>query len=166
MSSSTQTFTLKTAKAKLTRQLNALGKLIQEAEQFQEPWTFPKQVSELQQYLSTKTLLIKNIISKLEEQKDAIWNCYNECNSTIAQLKRIEPEEGSNFEGSSDGAGSFDLNLDAIYIMSRIDGFYNLLDDINHRLDTIERLIRHQPVPHNNGSNATNNDNDSAQDDE
>ncbi|EYC34850.1 hypothetical protein Y032_1344g3836, partial [Ancylostoma ceylanicum] len=102
MSSSTQTFTLKTVKAKLTRQLNTLGKLIQEAEQFQEPWTFPEQITELQHFLSTKTLVIKNIICKLEEQKEAIWNCYNECNCTIAQLTRIEPEEGSNFEASLD----------------------------------------------------------------
>lgn len=102
MSSSTQTFTLKTVKAKLTRQLNTLGKLIPEAEQFQERWTIPEQITGLQQFLSTKTLVTKNMICKLEEQKEAIWNCYNECNCTTAQLKRVEPDNGSDFEVNLD----------------------------------------------------------------
>ncbi|KAL6723561.1 hypothetical protein Aduo_018549 [Ancylostoma duodenale] len=44
--------------------------------------------------------------------------------------------------GSDDGSNSYDLDLDAIYMMNRIDCIYNILDDIMHRLETIETLLR------------------------
>ncbi|VDO93392.1 unnamed protein product [Heligmosomoides polygyrus] len=97
-----QTFTLKTVKSKLTRLLNHLANLTQEAMVFQKPWEFPEKLTDVQQYVSTKTIQIKELMSQLEEQRDAIWNCYNECNCTIANLSRTAPQEGSEFETNFD----------------------------------------------------------------
>ncbi|EYC18350.1 hypothetical protein Y032_0028g1810 [Ancylostoma ceylanicum] len=95
-------FNLKTAKQKLTRQLNALGNLIKEAEEFSSPWQFSTTISELQQFLITKTLLVKELGKRLETQKDKIWEYYSECNCSIAKVAQSNREAGTEMERNFD----------------------------------------------------------------
>lgn len=41
-------------------------------------------------------------MSQLEHQMDAVWNCYNDSNCTIANLSRTAPEAGFEFETNFD----------------------------------------------------------------
>ncbi|VDK48314.1 unnamed protein product [Cylicostephanus goldi] len=94
------TVSLKVAKQKLTRLLNELGKLIEEADQFSQPWQFPTTRKELEIFLATKPIVVKALCKRIEGKKEYIWQCYNECITTISSSDE-KGEDGSmknNFE--------------------------------------------------------------------
>ncbi|CAJ0607313.1 unnamed protein product [Cylicocyclus nassatus] len=77
---------LKTVKQKLTRLLNTLSTLLREAEEYQEPWQFPTEVKELQHFLLMKSITLKNLYKRLEEQKEKVWKTYEEYTSRIYDM--------------------------------------------------------------------------------
>ncbi|VDO85063.1 unnamed protein product, partial [Haemonchus placei] len=90
---SRQQFMLKNAKQRLTRQLNALTGLLEEAREFEEPWNFPNGAEELDLFIVSKDMIVKNLVSKLSQRKDDISNYYAECNQSIFNLDQEEKEE-------------------------------------------------------------------------
>ncbi|KIH55209.1 Tas retrotransposon peptidase A16 [Ancylostoma duodenale] len=81
-----QPFLLKNVKQKLTRQLNILANLVREADEFREPWNFPTQEADLDLFLSSNQVIVKNLISKLEQKREAISEYYALCNCTINDI--------------------------------------------------------------------------------
>ncbi|EYC32962.1 hypothetical protein Y032_0002g533 [Ancylostoma ceylanicum] len=81
-----QPFLLKNVKQKLTRQLNILANLVREADEFREPWNFPTQEADLDLFLSSNQVIIKNLISKLEQKREAISEYHALCNCTINDI--------------------------------------------------------------------------------
>lgn len=83
-------FILKNVKQKFTRNLNALLNLIQEAEEFREPWNFPTQVHEMDVFLVSKKRIIVNLNSKLQQRREEISDYYATCNQVIQDLIQEE----------------------------------------------------------------------------
>uniref|UniRef100_A0A7I4YC71 Phage protein n=1 Tax=Haemonchus contortus TaxID=6289 RepID=A0A7I4YC71_HAECO len=87
---SLQPFLLKNVKQKLTRQLNALIGLLFEAQKFEEPWRLSTQAQELEMFLISKEIVVKNLMSQLEQRKNDISAYYAECNQSINDLLEEE----------------------------------------------------------------------------
>ncbi|VDO54758.1 unnamed protein product [Haemonchus placei] len=66
-------FSLKAIKQKLTRNLNCLFGLIAEAEEYHTQWQFPTVLKGLQQFLTTKPIIVQELCEKLETQKESAW---------------------------------------------------------------------------------------------
>ncbi|XGW19099.1 hypothetical protein V3C99_003148 [Haemonchus contortus] len=97
---SLQPFLLKNVKQKLTRQLNALNGLLFEAQEFEEPWRFPTQAQELEMFLISKEIVVKNLMSQLEQRKNDISDYYAECNQSINDI--LEEEVKADIEQQFD----------------------------------------------------------------
>ncbi|CAJ0595387.1 unnamed protein product [Cylicocyclus nassatus] len=77
---------LKTVKQKLSRLVNTLSTSLKEAEEYQEPWQFPTEAKELQHFLLLKSIVLKNLCKRLEEQKERVWKTYEDCTSKIYEM--------------------------------------------------------------------------------
>ncbi|KAL6730135.1 hypothetical protein Aduo_001130 [Ancylostoma duodenale] len=97
---SSHAFNLKTAKQRLTRQLNELAALVKESEEYSHPWNFPTSLKDLQLFLATKPIIVKALCKKLECKKEGIWQFYNECMCALTSLKETDENVGSNMESN------------------------------------------------------------------
>ncbi|KAK6018353.1 Pao retrotransposon peptidase [Ostertagia ostertagi] len=81
-------FNMKNAKQKLTRNLNILDGLLHEAREFEQPWTFPTHAQELELFLISRGMMVKNLMSKLQQRRDEICDFHAECNQSINDLEQ------------------------------------------------------------------------------
>ncbi|KAL6735232.1 hypothetical protein Aduo_005694 [Ancylostoma duodenale] len=85
-----QPILLKNVKQKLTIQFNIFANLVRKADEFREPWKFPTQAADLDLFLSSNQVIIKNLTSKLEQKRGAISKYYALCNCTINDIVQEE----------------------------------------------------------------------------
>ncbi|EYB85771.1 hypothetical protein Y032_0291g1568 [Ancylostoma ceylanicum] len=93
-------FNLKTAKQRLTRQLNELAAFAKESEECSHPWNFPTSLKDLQLFLATKLIIVRALCEKLECKIEGIWQFYNECMCALTSLKEQDENMGSDRESS------------------------------------------------------------------
>ncbi|XGW29197.1 hypothetical protein V3C99_008757 [Haemonchus contortus] len=79
-------YSLEGVEQKFTRNPNCLLGLIAEAEEYQTPWQVPTVLKDLQQFLTTKPIIVQELCEKLETQKETTWNLYQESLSSITGI--------------------------------------------------------------------------------
>ncbi|KIH60841.1 hypothetical protein ANCDUO_08896 [Ancylostoma duodenale] len=102
---SSHAFNLKTAKQRLTRQLNELAASVKESEEYSHPWNFPTSLKDLQLFLATKPFIVTALCKKLECEKEGIWQFYNEYMCALTSLKEKDENVGSDLESNFEQYG-------------------------------------------------------------
>ncbi|KAK6049122.1 hypothetical protein COOONC_13373 [Cooperia oncophora] len=65
-------------------QINILKSLLQEANEYCAPWLFPVDYVPLIVFITSKTLIVKDLKNKITQQKDLIWSAYTEAYTALA----------------------------------------------------------------------------------
>ncbi|CAJ0607736.1 unnamed protein product [Cylicocyclus nassatus] len=98
----TSEFNIKSCKQRLTRQLNELANMIDEANTFKEPWQYPTNADDILQFILANTAILRNLINQMKTKEDQIMAEYSNQARALEAFKSINTEYGENLEKEFD----------------------------------------------------------------
>ncbi|KAK5976234.1 hypothetical protein GCK32_013579 [Trichostrongylus colubriformis] len=111
---------LKSLKQKLTRQLNALSKLIEEAEVYSPTWTFPTRITDFKQFAASHKKSITTLKQEIADQADKIEAFYDLGLPNVHTTDDKTAEEAFNeYWEESEGDAILSLAITMIHLLTK-----------------------------------------------